>query len=157
MKRLIGALLLILGLVVPPAQIAEAAPRAKDCAVITLADGRYFTDGVPTAGVTFDTAAPACSKKVKYTLHVLGLDGVPIAVPVSIAGDGVTSEGHRITIPLDSSAPGAVCLRLESTDAKGAVLDSAPVAGGEGDSVECDGAVAYHAPLDAPPGASRMK
>jgi hypothetical protein len=126
MKRTLVALLLALGLVALPLQVAHAAPadqvKGNACADIT-ADPNYTNvfNGVATAYADITTAKPSCAG-VLYTMTVTDGAGTVLGYDEAV-GDG-GSLFQLAAVP--TGGPSSVCLTFTSQTSGGKVIDLAP-------------------------------
>lgn len=137
MKRLIGALLLILGVVAPMPQTAGAA--GAPCTRVTFAEGSYNTFGeTATLGLSFDLAAPSCAR-ITYTIAALSTAGEELA-STSFGGDGGSS--YAIGVPV-AGGPTYICAVLTTESSSGKVFDHVPTTSdagcADGTLIELDG------------------
>jgi hypothetical protein len=138
MKRLIGALLLTVGLLVVPLHPVDAAPsgdrdpvKGGACADIT-ADGQYADrfptnapdqQFAPTVFGTIDTAKASCSG-ITYSLSVYATGPSPARLGYdSETGDG--SSSHFDLSAEVTGAPATVCIVFASSNGD-RTLDPAP-------------------------------
>jgi hypothetical protein len=120
MKRLIGALLLVLGVIAPMPQTAGAA--GAPCTRVTFAEGSYNTFGeTATLGLTFDLAAPSCAR-ITYKVAALSTSGDELASS-SFGGDG--GSRYAIEVPV-AGGPTLICAVLTTESSSGKVFDHVP-------------------------------
>jgi hypothetical protein len=156
MKRLIGALLLTLGLVAAlPLQTADAAAKGPDCVVVEGATGNYVDlrqyGGQPTLSVDFTLQgkAPACSA-LAYTVTARTTAGGYLASSSQLEehaeqGSSSIEYSYTISIAFPGSPPADLCAQLTSAPPRGGyVFDSVPTTRDE----ICTGGGTYLALLD---------
>ncbi len=131
MKRTLGALLLILGLIVPPLQVADAAPqdqvKGKPCYDITV-DALYFDrapENPPLPSPQFprsvfaqiNTAKLPCADLL-ITLAAFDQEGLELATPATatIADVDPESDGtlFKMILVVGDAAPDRVCVEATS-------------------------------------------
>lgn len=149
MKRILGALLLTLGLVAAlPLQAADAAP-GPDCATVDAAGGAYVTLEGPTLAVEYNLGAPAC-RQITYTVQALAPDGTELASSSTFAPNGDEVGSYRILVAVPTGYP-AVCAVL-TTSIGGKQFDYVPTSS---DARCLDGGAYFE--LDGEGGASGMR